>query len=372
MALDKTHDATHKSNKKLKDYADVVSDVLFFSIGEGAIVLDERGNIARVNKVALDILGYEAKELLGKWYPQTIIAEEENGQKIPNLERPVTEVFLTGRPVFRKFYYRRKDGSRVPVALTVSPIIIEDRPMGAIGLFRDITEESQLENAKDEFISIASHQLRTPATVVKQYLSMVIEGLVESEDQKMEMLLTAYTHNNIQLDIINDLLKVAQFEANKFSANYQDIDLVKLAAKMVSDHKAEFDKRSIKLTFKSNKKVANVCIDPLHIQMVLDNLVNNANKYSQPDTTVTVEIEDSATACFVRVHDQGMGIAAHDISKLFTKFSRVKSTVSVIGGTGLGLYWAKKLIELYDGEIQVVSKLHKGSTFSVLISKKKT
>jgi PAS domain S-box-containing protein len=196
MASDPTHTPSTKTNITLNDHAGVISDVLFFSIGEGAVVIDDRGNISRVNKIALDILGYDANELIGKWYPETIIAEEESGRPIPNIERPITEVFFSGQPIYKKVYYRRKDGSRVPVALTVSPIMHNDKPLGAIELFRDITDELQLEHAKDEFISIASHQLRTPATVVKQYLGMILDGYVESEEKQREMLQTAYTHNN--------------------------------------------------------------------------------------------------------------------------------------------------------------------------------
>lgn len=369
MAVDRTSSTHDNNSRRPDDHANIISDVLFLSIGEGAIVVDDRGTITRVNKIALDILGCSAKDLLGKWYPETVVAEEEDGTIIPNMERPITEVFFTGKPVYKKLYYRRKDGSRAPVALTVSPVMLDEKPIGAIELFRDITEEIQLEHAKDEFISIASHQLRTPATVVKQYLGMILEGYVESKDKQMEMLRTAYIHNNNQLEIINDLLRVAQIEANKLAANYKETDLCALLAEIVSSQKPEFEKRSIGLRLKTSSKPATVNIDPLHIQMVLENLINNANKYSHPGSTVTVKVTSNDTAVEVHIKDEGIGIDEKDIPRLFNKFSRIENKNSSVGGTGLGLYWAKKLVELYSGHIHVASKLGSGSTFTVALPK---
>ena len=356
-----------KSASNINDRNSAISDVLFFSIGQGAIVIDERGNISRVNKIALDILGYSAKELIGKWYPDILVAEEEDGTVIPNIERPVIEAFLSGKPVFRRIYYRRKDGSRVPLALTVSPVILDDKPAGTIELFRDITEELQLDHAKDEFISIASHQLRTPATVVKQYLGMIIDGYVDSKEQQIEMLELAYEHNNRQLDIINDLLKVAQVEANKVKTVRKETDLVKLLDKVIKSQKPEYAKRNMNLLFESEERSIKCSIDPLHMQMVFENLINNANKYSPPYSTVTIGVITSSTDITVHVKDGGIGLAAKDIPKLFNKFSRIENINSTADGTGLGLYWAKKLIELHKGKISVSSRLGKGTTFSVKI-----
>lgn len=330
-------------------------------------MIDDRGIVVRANQIALDILGLTSRELIGKWYTGTVIAEDLNGHQVANIDRPITEVFLTGKTVFRKVYYRRKVGARVPVALTVSPVMFEGKPIGAIELFRDITEELQLEHAKDEFISIASHQLRTPATVVKQYLGMILDGYVGSPEQQMEMIQVAYTHNNNQLDIINDLLKVAQVEANKLTTNFKQTDLVGLLETIVSGQQPEFKKRNITLELTYPKCPITVCMDPLHIQMVLENIISNANKYSHPGTTVRVALSEAPSSVTVTITDQGIGIAPADIPKLFNKFSRIENANSTAGGTGLGLYWAKKLVELYNGKITLQSELHKGSTFSVIL-----
>ncbi|HXH04826.1 MAG TPA: PAS domain-containing sensor histidine kinase [Candidatus Nitrosotenuis sp.] len=371
MAHDRTAFVAHEKPLSPSDHASIVSDVLFSSIGEGAVVIDERGHISRVNKIALDILGCKEKDLLGRWYPEAIIAEEANGRIIPNIERPVTEVFLSGKPVFKRIFYQRKNGTKVAVALTVSPLMYNDKPLGAIQLFRDITDELRLEHAKDEFISIASHQLRTPATVVKQYLGMVLEGYAPTDEKRTEMLRIAYDHNNNQLEIINDLLKVAQIESKVLEAMHKETDVVALIKKIVISQQPDYDNRHIKLELSCEHDEAVAEIDPLHLQMILENLINNANKYSSEDSTVSIKVEDSPAQVTVHIQDQGIGIDTKDIPKLFNKFSRIASPESTVSGNGLGLYWAKKLIELYGGEIKVTSKLHKGTTFSVGIPRER-
>lgn len=360
------------NNLSLNDRNSAVSDVLFSSIGEGAIVIDERGNISRVNKIALEILGYDENDLIGKWYPESIVAQDHEGNDIPNIERPITEVFLTGKPVFRRIYLLKKNGQRVPVALTVSPVMLDNQPMGAIELFRDITDELQLEHAKDEFISIASHQLRTPASVVKQYLGMIIEGFVVSPEEQLNILKIAYEHNNNQLDIINDLLNVAQAEANKLKANYKRMDLVRLVKRVIESQKPDFEKHKVSLELTSELPRILVWADPLHLQMVIENLVNNANKYSRPHTKVTVNIKSYSKYACISVKDHGVGIAKKDFPKLFNKFSRLENVRSTASGTGLGLYWAKKLVELHKGTIKVESEVGKGTTFTVKIPREKS
>ncbi|MDQ3123261.1 MAG: ATP-binding protein [bacterium] len=350
-----------------EDRDEAISDVLFDSIGEGAMITDEMGNISRINSIALEILGFTTDELIGAWYPSTLVAEDEDGRVIPNVERPITEAFLSGKPVTRRLYYLKKDGKRVPVALNVAPIIIRDKPVGAIVLFHDITDEIQLERAKDEFISIASHQLRTPATVVKQSLGLVLEGYIQSKKQQTELLHIAYEHNNNQLEIINDLLNIAQVEASKLKPDVQEINLISLLKKIVKGQRTDYKERQIELELMSEVKNIRILADPLHVQMVFENLINNAQKYSPSNTKVTVNASATRKYATVLVKDQGYGIAEEDIDSLFRKFSRIENVNSTASGTGLGLYWAKKLVELHGGEISVSSKLNEGTTFNVTL-----
>ena len=351
-----------------KKHNTAISEALFSSIGEGAIVTDGHGNISRINQVASDILGYKSKELIGKWFPGTIAMEDQKGNIIPNIERPITEAFLKGKPIFRKVFYRKKNGGRVAVALTVSPIILKKKPVGAIGVFRDITEELELDNSKDEFISIASHQLRTPATIVKQYIGMILEGYSgKLTTAQTAMLKIAYENNEYQINTINDLLKVAQADANALSLVHTKINLISLLGAIIREQKRKYKQKELTLDFIHSQPKVWAMVDALHLRMVFDNLLDNAYKYSYDNKKVIVKITVSDPHVIVEIKDQGVGIDEKDMHKLFMKFSRIANPLSFAGGTGLGLYWASKLIELHKGTLSVKSNINKGTTFTIKI-----
>jgi PAS domain S-box-containing protein len=343
------------------------AEALFLSIGEGAIVTDSHGRLSRINQVALKILGFKFSELKGKWYPDAVIAEDESGQVIPNIARPITQVFLTGRTISARLYYRRKDGSSVPVSLTVSPVLRSGRPIGAIEVFRDITKELALERAKDDFISVASHQLRTPATAVKQYVGMFLEGYAGKLTPTQKRLLKrAYDSNERQLMIIEDLLRVARVDSGNLRLNLDVADIVQLLDDVISDQAAEAARRQQSIDLETEAKEIAVNIDADRMRMVFENIIDNAIKYSLPGKNIQVRVSQTKDHAHVSIIDEGVGIAAADLEKLFEKFSRVPNDLSVeAGGTGLGLYWAERIIKLHKGRIAVESVLGRGSTFSI-------
>ncbi len=347
------------------------SDALFLSIGEGALVTDNNANISRVYKSALDILGYKKDELLGKWYPEVVIVEDEHGVIIPNMERPIMEVFLTGKSVFRKVIYRRKDGARISLAVTVSPILLNKSPVGAIEVFRDITEEVKLENAKDEFISVASHELRTPATIVKQYLSMLVGGYAGTfSKRQLNMLRTAYESNERQLTIINDLLRVARAEAGKVNLTKESVDVVTLLARIVTEQETKYKNARQSVSYKHTVRSAYCNADPVHMRMILENILSNAHKYTPIGKKIEVTLSEGPHNIKITVKDEGVGIQKKDIPKLFQKFSRIDNPLAAsAGGSGLGLFWVKKLVTLHNGSIRVSSKINEGTTFTILLPK---
>lgn len=367
----------NRSQQKL--FADILllergkaeSEALFLSIGNGAIVTDSNGNISRINNVALDLLGYELKDVIGKWYPGTVIAETEDGEVIPYVDRPIVKAFLSGEAETARLYYRRKDGSRIAVSLNVSPVLLNGVPLGAIEVFRDISEELRLERAKDEFISLASHQLRTPATGVKQYLGMVLQGFAgDVTPVQREMLTKAYESNERQLRIVSDLLRVAHVDAGKVVLRRTKVGLNALARDVIKEQSDLFEQRQQKIIFKKMNKEAFAYIDEDAIRMVLENILDNAGKYSPENSAVTVSVSETADTVRVRIADKGVGIAQQDKDKIFDKFSRVDNSLSVsAGGTGIGLYWAKKIVDLHRGTISHEPDKDKGTVFTITLPK---
>lgn len=361
-----------KPNQTILDYGELArAEALFLSIGEGAFVTDSEAHISRINKAALEILGYQEKELIGKWLPNTIIAEDQNGNVLSSMERPMGQVFLTGKPVSTRTYYRRKDGSRVPVSLTVSPVMLDGKPIGAIEVFRDISYELALEQAKDEFVAITSHQLRTPATAVKQYIGLLLEGYADPLTESQRLFLErAYESNERQLHIVEDILRITQLDLEKVVLKPREVDVRKVARDAADSVISRFESKSQKLIIKEPNEPLVANVDPDQLRVAIENLLENASNYTWEGRQITLTTRSRAglDKVYISVKDQGVGIDPADYSKLFQKFSRVPNPLSVeTGGTGLGLYWAKQIIAMHGGSIRVKSAVGKGTTFTICL-----
>lgn len=365
------NDTPVKQQQSNTDLSLAESEALFSSIGEGVIVTDAEGNISRINEQALTILQCKSEDMMGKWFPGVVVAVNDRGEKIPKLERPITEAFLTGKPIFKRVYYLRKDGSKVAVALTASPVLFNNRPIGAIEVFRDVTEEVKLEQSKDEFIALASHQLRTPATSVKQYAGMLLADFVGKLTPEQEVMVRKiYENNERQINIVNDLLKVAQIDAGKVDLSRTDVELNYLLESIVNDYRHKFMARSQKIILKIPEEQVSASIDNEHFRMALENLIDNASKYTPENKNITVSLSEKNAVVKIVIKDQGVGIPEHEQKRIFEKFTRLDNPLSIqVGGTGLGLYWVEKIIRLHGAAIRVKSKVDQGTSFIITIPK---
>ncbi len=228
-----------------------------------------------------------------------------------------------------------------------------------------------LNKTKDEFISLASHQLRTPATGVKQYLGMVLEGMAgDIDDMQRAFLQKAYESNERQLTIVSDLLKVAQVDAGKVHLKLQKVDITEIIIDVIKEQEDTYSMRKQTIKFVPPTFDTKAYVDPDKTRMVLENMIDNASKYSDPKKAVVVTLEEDDAAIIIHIEDHGVGVGPEDIDKLFEKFNRIHNHLSNhVGGSGLGLYWAKKIIDLHGGTINVDSVLGKGSTFSIRLPK---
>lgn len=231
----------------------------------------------------------------------------------------------------------------------------------------------EVNKSKDEFISIASHQLRTPATGVKQYLGMLLEGFFgDISSNQREVIMRAYESNERQLKIVTDLLKVAQVDAGKVMLHFDTFDINEFTRKVIQDSRSTFERRQQTLRFIPAKAPLFVLADPETMIMVIENILDNASKYTETGKKITVKVEQQDTQVVVAVKDEGVGIPADKTDKIFEKFSRIENELSTkVGGTGLGLYWAKKIMDLHDGDIQYVPSRPQGSIFRIVLPKQK-
>lgn len=223
----------------------------------------------------------------------------------------------------------------------------------------------RLDATKDEFISMASHQLRTPLTSIKGYLSMVLEGDVGkiSEDQQ-HLLQEAFDSSERMVHLIHDFLNVSRLQNGKFMLEQHPYDLVALVKGEVNSLIRSANARGLKLTYKTSLKELNLMIDETKIRQVVMNFVDNALYYSRPNGTITVKLEKVGDSVELRVVDDGIGVPKAEQEHLFTKFFRAgNARKQRPDGTGVGIFLAKKVIDAQGGEIIFESTEGVGSTF---------
>lgn len=341
------------------------TDAVFSSIGEGAIATDENGIIYRINKAALDILGISEKYALGKWFPDVVIIVDSNNKVISPLERPITRAFLTGKTISERVYYRTKKDPRLPVFVTVSPILLNGKPIGAVETFRDITQEYKVDRMKSEFISIASHQLRTPLSAINTYSRMLNSGyageLTKEQKDFMRIILSSIDRMN---ELINTLLDISRIETGKLQINSSSVDYKEVILPIVREFTPQAVEKNITLSIKTPDKPLPVMADPLLLSEVFSNLLSNAIKYTPPKGKVSVTLAKKDSNIVLSVKDTGYGIPKESQEYLFSKFFRAGNVLQKeTFGTGLGLYMVKLIANSIGGKVWFESRENIGSTF---------
>ncbi|ETW96887.1 MAG: hypothetical protein ETSY1_24875 [Candidatus Entotheonella factor] len=223
-----------------------------------------------------------------------------------------------------------------------------------------------VEQMKDEFISIASHELRSPLSAIKMYVNMVLDGEVGPLNEEQGQFLQIAEENTERLNqLVNDLLDVSHMTSGRLQCQVREIDLGKEVPQTCANLRVLGDHKHIQTEVMVPPEPVVVLADPDRVEQILTNLLSNAYKYSLEETTVTVCVSHRGEVAQVDIADQGIGISEADQARLLESFFRAETVRnSRISGTGLGLYITRKLVELQAGEIWVESALDKGSTFS--------
>ncbi len=228
-------------------------------------------------------------------------------------------------------------------------------------------ELEAISRSKDEFVALASHQLRTPATAVKQYVGMVLQGYTGAiSDIQAEMLQKAFESNERQIQIINQILSAARADTGRLVMSPILLDLRVLAQSAWNDMRPLFEQRGLRYHFVPPKRPMLTQADQTYLRMAIENLLHNACVYTPAGGEVTMRLAKTAHSYVLRVTDTGVGIKKADLGKLFAKFSRIYNDLSVqAGGSGIGLYLAAEIVRLHGGTIDVESKIRQGSTFAI-------
>jgi len=341
------------------------AETLFNSLGEGIIATDINARITRVNPAALAILGFTEQELIGTWFPESIVATFDNGSPIDIMDRPVTQAIVTGKTVSTRAQYRRKDGSLVPISLTVSPIMRGAKPTGAIEVFRDVTLDIKSDKMKSEFISVASHQLRTPLSAINVYTHMLHDGMVGDLNTEQAVFIKSILGSVGRMNhLINTLLNITRIEAGGVNVKLSHVKLQDLAAEIIEEQSPEATKKGLKISQRLRNDTPIMATDALLVREVMANLLSNAIKYTPSGGKITVSLRSDESNIILCVKDTGYGIPLSAQAHIFTKFFRADNILSEdVSGTGLGLYLTKTIAESLNGELWFESVENVGSAF---------
>ncbi len=342
-------------------------DAMLRSIGEGVIVFDAAGRVEAANRVAEKLFGYSEEQLVGSEFTELVKAMDDDGAIIMPGDRPLSRVVATNKAVSTSLYYSRKNGTMFPAQVTIAPIIMDDQLKGAIEVFRDIYREKEVDRSKTEFVSLASHQLRTPLSTISWYAEMLLAGdagkITKEQARYVDEI---YQSNRRMTELVGSLLNVSRIELGTFSVEPQPTDLVKLAGDTVKDLEPQIFARKINFSEDYDSGIPLINVDPKLMRMVIENLSSNAIKYTPAAGKVTLHLKHHGRETHIIVEDSGLGIPQRQQDKIFTKLFRADNVKTHdTEGTGLGLYLVKSIVDYSGGKIWFKSKENKGTTFYV-------
>ena len=368
----KTDDNTSNLENRLSA-VESKSDVVINAIDDGVLAISKDGNIELINPSAQQIIGWDQGDALGLNWKSVLKLVTSDGKDVEDLENPIAQSLSKNQPTHNdKLFLLTSSEKRILVSIVSSPVGTDGE--GIIVVFRDITKEKAEEREQAEFISTASHEMRTPVASIEGYLGLALNPATAHIDEKARDFITKAHESAQHLGrLFQDLLDISKVEDGRMKNNPKIINVNEFLKDIFDGLATKASEKQLNYIFmpdivgeskeKSLQPIFYANIDPDHFREVVSNLIENAIKYT-PSGEVVVNVTGDDKQISVSVKDSGIGIPAEDIPHLFQKFYRVdNSDTREIGGTGLGLYLSRRLAEAMSGNLRVESKYKEGSTF---------
>ena len=348
-----------KESEKVVQQEKERSEAIISSMGECLVVVTSDFKVILMNHQAGKLLGVDPDSVVGKDYRELVEVFSKNGVKL-GADRPIEKIFSNKESLSisldDNLYYKSiSNGKYFPITGVVTPLIGSETEM-AIVVFQDATKQKELDDAKSSFISVASHQLRTPLTSIRWYTEMLSgDGGKLSKDQK-DFVERIYD-NVIKLgETINLLLTMARVESGKTLGDYKDVNIAEIISGVVREQEPSLKAKKLMVEIKNDKKLPIVKADPVMLRQVFGNLLSNSVRYTSEGGKICFEavLGDGEIVCSVK--DNGIGIPEDDKSRIFEKFFRASNAMSKVpDGSGLGLTLVKSLVGVWGGKLSFES-----------------
>jgi len=362
------------------------SEILIQSIADGVIVTDTTGTITLMNPAAFELTKWPVDEALGIDVRLVVKLAQEDGKPLEEGQDLYASVFNQKKSVEETMSLVDREKKQKIVSIVISPIILpkSQELVGSVAVLRDVSVAKQVEKQRADFISTASHEMRTPVAAIEGYLALALNDRVSKIDLKARGYLEKAHESTQHLGkLFQDLLTSAKAEDGRLSSNPIVVNMNDFMDKIAEDLRFITQKKHLRMEYiVSNHETAGMIdasnkrevrplyyahIDPDRFREVVTNVFDNAVKYTE-EGAITLSITGNDDVVQVSVADTGPGIPSEDLPHLFQKFYRVdNSSTRTTGGTGLGLFICKKIVELYGGRIWAESTIGKGTTFYINI-----
>ena len=344
------------------------------AVDDGVLAVNSKGNILAINPAAEQITGWNGSDAAGLVFNSVLKITNNEGGEMIEISNPVNRVLRTGKNfTTRDLFIKTQSGKIVPIFLAVN--LIDGQNSGVVVVFRDISKELKENREQAEFISTASHEMRTPVASIEGYIGLALNPATATIDARAKSYLQKAHENTKHLgQLFQDLLDITKAEDGRLKNEPVVLDAIEFSRNIWEGLKPKAEAKGLNYIFEpDNHKTGEKTLTPVffihadrdHLHEILNNLFENAIKYT-PNGMVSVNVTGDDNNVQISVKDSGIGIPAEDIPHLFQKFYRVdNSETREINGTGLGLFLSRKLTESIGGFLDVESEYKKGSTFTV-------
>lgn len=350
--------------KEVQTERDTVSALLLAS-ADGILVVDRTRRVERTNPALEGLTGMPSAASFGR-HCWEVFGCKRDGKLACGDVCPFDRVFASGDSLTDvSFQIQRRDANPVWVTGSYAPLRdIEGEFKFGIGSIRDVTKAKEVEQLQNDFVSIVSHELRGPLTAIKGFIqTLILKGDQLPLDMRRDFLSTINEQADRLNQLVEDLLNVSRIQSRRLHMTMTDVDIEALCRKLLNQFGAKWGEREIIIEAEPNFPL--VRADDKKLDEILVNLIDNAVKYSPEGGVVKVGMVPKEDSVEVSVEDSGIGIPPDEAARLFEKFHRIATPETRdIGGTGLGLYIVKNLVEAHGGRIIVTSAEGVGSTFS--------
>jgi PAS domain S-box-containing protein len=370
-----------KERKKNVEQDKAKTEAVLDSIGEGIIAADQTGKIILVNAAATRLLGFSARGLLGQPLLKKVILKDEYGRDIPEAEHPHRQVLKTRKKIATTHgHFVCADRHLLPIVLTATPIMAGSTLLGTIAVFRDVTREKEIDRTKSEFVSLASHQLRTPLTAINWYVERLRQGRLGKLKPKQQVYLNEIAYGSKRMaELVGALLNVSRIELGTFAIAPRPTHVKEVVDEILQDFKTDIEEKGMKIKIVYHKGIPMLNVDPSLLRLIIENLLDNAIKYTPARGTITLDLDcansrakkESPLLCrnlAIAISDTGYGIPRRQRHNIFKKLFRAENIKTLdTDGTGLGLYIVKSIVDYCGGTIRFTSQEKKGTTFRVVL-----